>query len=72
MSLFAETDYRFGSGCLRIAVERVRWAEPVRKDGEIWYEVDGVELTGDDREVGRRQAVVKASQLSSLPSNSRA
>ena len=63
VSLFAETDYRFGSGCLRMAVERIRWAEPLREDGETWYEVDGVELTGDGREVGRRRALVKASRL---------
>jgi hypothetical protein len=72
VSTFAEADYRFGSGCLRMAVERVRWAKPLRQDGETWYEVDGGELTCDGREVGRRQAVVKASRLSSLPRNSRA
>ena len=68
---FAETDYRFGAGPLRMTVEHVDWSNPVVHDGETWYEIAGVELTMDGREVRRRQALVKGSRLSTLPRNRR-
>lgn len=68
---FPETDYRFGSGPLRMTVEHVDWSKPVLYDDETWYEVVGVEQTPDGREVGHRRALVKGSQLSSLPRNRR-
>jgi len=61
---FTESDYRFGVGPLRMTVERVDWGKPVLHDGENWYDVQGVELTWDGREVGHRQAMVRGSRLS--------
>jgi hypothetical protein len=52
-------------------VEQVDWSNPVVYDGETWHEVTGVEQTPDGREIGHRRALVKASQLSSLPRNRR-
>jgi hypothetical protein len=63
---FAETDYRFGTGPLKMAIEHVDWLAPMHYDGENWYEVYGVEQTLDGREVCRRQALVRGSRLSSL------
>ena len=40
-------------------------------EGENWYEVDGVEVTPDGREIGRRQALVRGRRLSALPRNTR-
>ena len=71
VSYFAESDYRFGAGPLRIRVERVAWTEPVRYDDESWYEVEGVELTEDGREVGHRQALVRGRSLAALRRNAR-
>lgn len=71
VSVFAEPDYRFGSGALRMRVERVDWTRPMHHDGETWYEVDGIEMAADGREIGRRQALVKGSRLTSLPRNAR-
>ena len=71
LSTFAEADHRCGSGYLRMMVERVRWTEPLRQDGEVWYEVEGVELTDNDGSFRRRRALIKASRLASLPRNSR-
>ena len=71
VSHFAESDYCYGKGSLAMRVERVDWAKPVEYDGDTWYEVDGVELTSDGREIGRRQALVRASRLSTLPRNRR-
>ncbi len=71
VQIFAETDYRFGSGPLRMAVEHVDWSNPVQQDGETWYEIAGIELTAEGRTVRRRQALVKGSRLASLPRNRR-
>ena len=62
----AEIDYRFGLGPLRMRVEAVDWAVPQDHDGDLWYEVDGIEMTEDGREVQRRQVLVKATRLSRL------
>ena len=71
VSLFPESDYRFGAGPLRMRVERIDWNRPVRYDDDNWYEVDGVEVTADGREIGRRQALVRARSLSALRRNVR-
>jgi hypothetical protein len=71
VSHFAETDYCFGTGSLAIRVDRVDWNRPVQRDGENWYEVEGVELTADGREIGRRHALVRGRRLSTLPRNTR-
>ena len=63
---FAEPDYRFGAGTLRICIERVDWQHPIVQDGENWYEVEGIELSSDGREIGPRQAVVRGSRLGGL------
>jgi hypothetical protein len=60
---FAEEDYRFGAGALRMAVERIDWDRPFVQDGGNWYEVHGVELAQDGRVIGRRQALVRGSRL---------
>lgn len=71
VSHFAESDYCFGTGSLAIRVERVDWNRPVQRDGENWYEVEGVEVTPDGREIGRRAALVRGRRLSALHRNSR-
>lgn len=63
---FAEADYRFGEGVLRMTVDRVDWASPVQQDGEAWYEVTGVEVSTEGRVVGPRRTMVRASRLSAL------
>jgi len=66
VSLFAESDYRFGAGPLRMRVKRVDWKRPVLYEDQNWYEVDGIEVTADGREVGPRLALVRGASLSSL------
>ena len=63
---FADSDYRFGSGPLRMTVDRVDWTKPMQRDGQTWYEVFGQEMSTDGRVVGPRWATVKASRLSEL------
>ena len=71
VSQFSEADYCYGTGSLTMRVERVNWAEPVQYEGENWYEIDGVEVASDGREIGRRHVLVRGRRLSSLPKNKR-
>jgi hypothetical protein len=63
VSSFAESDYRFGLGLLRMRVQAVDWSVPQDHDGALWYEVDGIEMTEDGREIQRRRVLVKAARL---------
>jgi hypothetical protein len=63
VSQFAEEDYLYGAGPLMIRIERVDWSEPTAYDGENWFPIEGVEMTADGREVGRRQVLVRGRRL---------
>jgi hypothetical protein len=63
---FAEADYRFGVGPLHMTVDHVDWGSPVQQDGEVWFEVAGIEVSADGRVVGPRRTLVRASRLSAL------
>ena len=60
---FEENDYLFGAGALLMIVESVDWSRPRVRDGETWYDVQGVEVTDDGRVVGPRRTTVKGSRL---------
>ena len=62
---FAEEDYRYGIGPLRLRIERVM-STPVHQDGDLWYEVEGVEVSDQGRVVGPRRATVRASRLPTM------
>jgi hypothetical protein len=63
---FAEEDYRFGIGPLRLRIDRILAGAPVHQDGDLWYEVEGVEVSDQGRVVGPRRATVRASRLPSV------
>jgi hypothetical protein len=65
----AETDYLFGAGPLHLTVTRVGWNAPQHHENDVWYEVEGIEMTDDGRKVGPRTAVVRGSRLRNLPHN---
>jgi hypothetical protein len=44
-------------------VEHIDWNRPVLYDNENFYQVDGVEIASDGREIGRRQALVRGRRL---------
>ncbi|MEU8241004.1 hypothetical protein AB0C07_22400 [Actinoplanes missouriensis] len=71
VSRFHPEDYCFGSGPLWLRVERVHWKSAVRYQGDVWYEVDGVEVSSTGRCIGRRRVLIRARRLAMLPSNSR-
>lgn len=60
---FAEADYCYGSGPLVMRIERIDWGSPLSRDGDTWYQVVGVEIADDGREIGRRQALVRGRRL---------
>ena len=60
---FAEADYLFGSGALRIIIDTVDWSRPRVHDGQTWYDVHGTEVSSDGRVIGPRQTTVKATSL---------
>nr|WP_296071510.1 hypothetical protein [uncultured Actinoplanes sp.] len=60
---FAEEDYRFGAGSLRMTVERIDWDRPFAHEGGNWYEVHGIELTEDGRVIRRRSVLVRGARL---------
>jgi hypothetical protein len=66
-SRFDQSDYCFGAGPLWLRVEHVDWANPVSYDNDVWYEVDGVEMSSTGQEVGRRQALIRATRLAAVP-----
>ena len=63
MSQFAESDYLYGVGPLLMRVEHIDWTAPVSYENEDWYQVRGMELTPDGREMGKRQALVRGRRL---------
>jgi hypothetical protein len=63
--VFAEADYRYGVGPLKLRVERIDRASATSYDGEIWYPVSGVEVAPDGRELQHREVVVRARRLPS-------
>ena len=71
-SQFDEADYCFGSGPLWLRVECIHWDSPVEYHNDVWYEVDGVELSSLGRQIGRRSVLIRARRLTALPSNRRA
>ena len=44
-------------------VEHIDWSRPLVTEGEYWYEIDGIELTADGREIGRRRSLVRGRSL---------
>jgi hypothetical protein len=64
---FAESDYLYGVGLLRMRVQHIDWTAPTAYEGEDWYPVQGVEIASDGREIGARQALVRGRRLRPAP-----
>ena len=61
--VFAEPDYRYGAGELRLIIEHIDRAHPQRYDGETWYEVRGTQVTEAGHPLGPRQVFIRADRL---------
>jgi hypothetical protein len=60
---FAEADYRYGKGPLRLRVVRVEWARSIACEGDTWLETEAVEVDDDGREGAHRQLLIRAERL---------
>ena len=58
-----EADYAYGTGALRLRIQRVDWTHPVRYAGDNFYRVDGMQVTADGTELGHREALIRSSRL---------
>jgi hypothetical protein len=58
-----ENDYCYGTGPLTLKVERIDRANPVRHDGDTWYQVEGVQIGWGGADLGRRQVLVRGRRL---------
>ncbi|GAB2577740.1 hypothetical protein Aab01nite_11190 [Paractinoplanes abujensis] len=63
---FAEEDYRYGVGPLRIRLNRVLAGSPLQHDGDLWFEVEGIEVTDQGHVIGPRRATIRASRLPTI------
>jgi hypothetical protein len=59
----AEQDYLYGTGELKLRVTRIDRANPIEYDGELWFRVEGVQLSWTDIELGSRWAIVRGRRL---------
>ena len=60
---FAESDYRHGSGTLRLRIVHIAWERTVIRDGATWLHAEAVELTEAGRWAGRRHILIRAECL---------
>lgn len=70
VQVFAEADYCYGLGPVRMRVEHVDRAHPVDYDGTRWYRVVGVQLTRDGTERAQRTLLVRAARLQAVDPSS--
>ncbi len=57
---FAESDYRWGKGTLRLRLVHVEWSRVVACEGDTWLETVGVVIDAAGREGARRQYLIRA------------
>lgn len=61
--VLSEPDYAFGAGDIRLRVEQVDRAHSVIHHGDIWYQVQGMQLNTGGAEIGRREVLVRGRRL---------
>jgi hypothetical protein len=61
--VFAEKDYCYGRGPLTLRIGRIDYAHPVRYDGDVFYRVQGVQLSWTGAEILDREVLVRARRL---------
>jgi hypothetical protein len=60
---FAETDYRWGNGTIRLRLVHVEFSTVVAHEGDSWLETEGVEIDSAGREGDRRQFLIRAERV---------
>ena len=60
---FAESDYCYGIGPIRLRLERVNWAQPIPHEGDYWLGVRGVVIDRSGREGAVREMLIRAARV---------
>ncbi|GIF11311.1 hypothetical protein [Actinoplanes teichomyceticus] len=60
---FAESDYCYGIGTIRLRVVRVDWDKPIPHEGETWLGVRGIVVDPDGREGVVREVLIRAGRV---------
>ncbi|MET0522475.1 MAG: hypothetical protein ABW156_10970, partial [Jiangellaceae bacterium] len=60
---FAEGDYRWGKGTLRLRLVHVEWSTVVTFENDTWLETEGVVIDPAGREGARRQYLIRAERI---------
>jgi hypothetical protein len=60
---FAEGDYRWGKGTLRLRLVHVEWSRVVVCQDDKWLETEGVVIDSAGREGDRRQYLIRAESI---------
>jgi hypothetical protein len=61
--LLSEADYLYGTGPLRLRVDRIDYVHPVLGDGETWYTVEGFQVSAAGVELQARCVLVRGGRL---------
>jgi hypothetical protein len=68
---FAESDYRYGAGPLRLRIVYVEWSHQVAEEGDTWVHAEGIVVDSSGREGNRRQVLIRAERLPAPPARKR-
>ncbi|HEX9998866.1 MAG TPA: hypothetical protein VGB74_00295 [Actinoplanes sp.] len=60
---FAEADYRWGRGTIRLRLVKVEYSRVVAHEGGAWREAEAVEIDSAGREGDRRQYLIRAERV---------
>jgi hypothetical protein len=60
---FAESDYRHGSGTIRLRIVHIAWERSIIRDGATWLLAEAIELDATGLRAGRRQILIRAERL---------
>jgi hypothetical protein len=60
---FDDRDYLYGTGKLRIRLERIDANQPFTYDADTWYQVTGVEIGPNGADLVRRRLLVRTRRL---------
>jgi len=60
---FAESDYRHGSGTVRLLIVNVAWSRAIAREGAVWVEAEAVVVDPAGRRGDRRQIFIRAESV---------
>ncbi|PRX20365.1 hypothetical protein CLV67_108163 [Actinoplanes italicus] len=68
---FAESDYCYGIGPIRLRLEWVNWSQPIPHEGDYWLGVRGVVIDQYGQDGAVREMLIRAACVPVPPANKR-